>query len=49
MKTLKLVLYVTHDRAEASNIGVRIVCMRHGHVERTVSVEEFKAARQSSL
>jgi iron(III) transport system ATP-binding protein len=42
-------LYVTHDRAEASDIGARIVCMRHGHVERTVSVEEFKAARQSSL
>ena len=42
-------LYVTHDRAEASDIGARIVCMRHGHVERTVPVEEFKAARQSSL
>jgi hypothetical protein len=34
-------LYVTHDRAEASDIGARIVCMRHDHVERTVSIEEF--------
>jgi ABC-type sugar transport system ATPase subunit len=42
-------LYVTHDRAEASDIGARIVCMRYGHIERTVSFEEFKAGRQSSL
>ena len=31
-------LYVTHDRAEANDIGDCIVCMRHGHIERTVSV-----------
>ena len=33
-------LYVTHDRAEASEIGTRIVHMRHGSIERIVSSEE---------
>jgi ABC-type Fe3+/spermidine/putrescine transport system ATPase subunit len=30
-------LYVTHDRAEASEIGARIVSMRQGHIERVVN------------
>jgi ABC-type Fe3+/spermidine/putrescine transport system ATPase subunit len=33
-------LYVTHDRAEASEIGTRIVHMRLGSIERIVSSEE---------
>lgn len=36
-------LYVTHDRAEAIEIGTLIVRMRQGHVERVVSSKEFKA------
>jgi ABC-type Fe3+/spermidine/putrescine transport system ATPase subunit len=35
-------LYVTHDRAEAIEIGTRIVCMRQGRIERVVSSREFK-------
>src|SRR5262249_43334363 len=37
-------LYVTHDRAEASEIGTRIVRMRQGCIERIVSAEEIKPA-----
>jgi len=33
-------LYVTHDRAEASEIGTRIVRMRHGSIERIVASGE---------
>ena len=36
-------LYVTHDRAEASEIGTHIVCIRQGRIERAVPVEEFHA------
>ena len=36
-------LYVTHDRAEAIEIGTRIVNMREGSIERIVSTEEVKA------
>ena len=39
-------LYVTHDRAEASDIGTRIVCMRHGRVERSVAIDEFKIGQR---
>jgi ABC-type sugar transport system ATPase subunit len=28
-------LYVTHDRVEANDIGTEIVCMRHGRIERS--------------
>jgi ABC-type sugar transport system ATPase subunit len=42
-------LYVTHDRAEASEIGTRIVCLRQGRIERTISREEFKAEQQAEV
>ena len=35
-------IYVTHDRAEASDIATHIVCMRHGRIERSVPIEKFK-------
>jgi iron(III) transport system ATP-binding protein len=36
-------IYVTHDRVEASDIGTRIVCMRKGRIERdgTARLEEI--------
>src|SRR6266487_7180790 len=40
-------LYVTHDRAEASEIGTRIVRMCQGHIERIVSGQEFKTRQQA--
>ncbi len=36
-------LYVTHDRAEAREIGTRIVRMRQGAIEQIVSAEEIEA------
>jgi ABC-type sugar transport system ATPase subunit len=39
-------IYVTHDRAEASDIATNIVCMRHGRIERSVPIEEFKTGRR---
>ncbi|HEU5237927.1 MAG TPA: ABC transporter ATP-binding protein [Pyrinomonadaceae bacterium] len=36
-------LYVTHDRAEATEIGTRIVRMHQGRIEQIVSSKEFKA------
>jgi iron(III) transport system ATP-binding protein len=35
-------LYVTHDREEAFEIGTRVVLMRSGTIERTGSVSEWK-------
>ena len=35
-------LYVTHDRQEAFEIGTRVVLMRSGAIERTGSVSEWK-------
>ena len=35
-------IYVTHDRAEASDIATNIVYMRHGCVERAVPIEDVK-------
>jgi ABC-type Fe3+/spermidine/putrescine transport system ATPase subunit len=35
-------IYVTHDRSEASDIATNIVCMRHGPIERSIPIEEFK-------
>jgi iron(III) transport system ATP-binding protein len=35
-------LYVTHDRAEASEIGTRIVRMRQGCIEQIASAEEVQ-------
>jgi ABC-type sugar transport system ATPase subunit len=35
-------LYVTHDREEAFEIGTRVVLMRSGAIERTGSVSEWK-------
>lgn len=42
-------LYVTHDRAEAIEIGTRIVCMRQGRIERIVPSKEFAAGQQSEI
>jgi ABC-type Fe3+/spermidine/putrescine transport system ATPase subunit len=42
-------LYVTHDRTEASEIGTRIVHMRQGCIERIVSAGEVKAAEQAEI
>ena len=39
-------IYVTHDRAEASDIATNIVCMRHGRIERSVPVDEFKIGQR---
>jgi iron(III) transport system ATP-binding protein len=36
-------LYVTHDRAEAKEIGTRIVRMRQGQIERIDSTDGFEA------
>jgi ABC-type sugar transport system ATPase subunit len=36
-------LYVTHDRAEAVEIGTCVVRMRQGSIERIVSTEELKS------
>jgi ABC-type sugar transport system ATPase subunit len=41
-------LYVTHDRVEANDIGTRIVCMRHGRIERSVPIAEFTAGERSA-
>ncbi len=42
-------LYVTHDRDEASEIGTRIVRMRQGRIERIVSSDELKAGQQADI
>lgn len=42
-------LYVTHDRAEAAEIGTHIVCMGQGRIERIASAKEFKAGQQADL
>jgi len=39
-------IYVTHDRAEAGDIATNIVCMRHGRIERSVPIEEFKIGQR---
>ena len=39
-------LYVTHDRAEASEIGSLIIRMREGRIEQTISTEEVTARSQ---
>jgi ABC-type Fe3+/spermidine/putrescine transport system ATPase subunit len=36
-------LYVTHSREEALDIGARLVLMREGRIERIGSAEEFRA------
>jgi ABC-type Fe3+/spermidine/putrescine transport system ATPase subunit len=38
-------LYVTHDRAEATEIGTRIVRMHNGRLEQIASAKEFKLQR----
>jgi len=38
--------YVTHDRAEAGDIATNIVCMRHGRIERSIPIEEFKIGQR---
>jgi len=38
-------LYVTHDHAEATEIGTRIVRMRNGRLEQIASAQEFKLQR----
>lgn len=40
-------LYVTHDWAEATEIGVRIVRMREGRIEQIVSTEHVKGGHQA--
>jgi ABC-type sugar transport system ATPase subunit len=35
-------LYVTHDRVEAADIGNRIIRMRQGRIEQIASAEEVK-------
>jgi len=42
-------LYVTHDRAEATEIGTNIVCMRQGRVERIASAKEFSTGQQADI
>jgi iron(III) transport system ATP-binding protein len=42
-------IYVTHDRNEASEIGTRVVRMRQGRIERIVSSEELKAGQQADI
>jgi ABC-type sugar transport system ATPase subunit len=42
-------LYVTHDRAEASEIGTRIVRMRQGHIEQIVSSEEVNTRQRAEV
>ena len=42
-------LYVTHDRAEASQIGTCIVRMRQGCIEQIAPAEEFKAQQQAEV
>ena len=42
-------LYVTHDRDEASEIGTRVVRMRQGQIERIISSEELKAGQQAEI
>ena len=39
-------VYVTHDRAEAGDIATNIVCMRHGCIERSVAIDEFKIGQR---
>lgn len=42
-KTLGFTLiYVTHDREEALDIGIRVVIMEKGKIERIGSVEEIR-------
>jgi iron(III) transport system ATP-binding protein len=40
-------LYVTHDRGEATEIGTRIVRMRQGRIEQIVSSKEFEAEERN--
>jgi iron(III) transport system ATP-binding protein len=42
-------IYVSHDRAEAIEIGTRIVRMRQGSIEQIVSSEEFRARDQPEM
>jgi iron(III) transport system ATP-binding protein len=42
-------LYVTHDRAEATEIGTRIVRMRQGRIEQIVSTEALRAGYQAAI
>jgi ABC-type Fe3+/spermidine/putrescine transport system ATPase subunit len=42
-------LYVTHDRGEAIEIGTRIVHMRQGRIEQIVSTEEVKVGQQLQI
>jgi iron(III) transport system ATP-binding protein len=39
-------IYVTHDRAEAGDIATNIVCMRHGRIERSLAIDEFKIGQR---
>ena len=39
-------VYITHDRAEAGDIATNIVCMRHGCIERSVAIDEFKIGQR---
>jgi ABC-type Fe3+/spermidine/putrescine transport system ATPase subunit len=38
-------LYVTHDRVEANEIATHVVTMRHGRIERSVSIAEFTTGK----
>jgi iron(III) transport system ATP-binding protein len=42
-------LYVTHDRSEATEVGTRIVHMRQGRIEPIVSTQEFKVGYQAEI
>jgi iron(III) transport system ATP-binding protein len=42
-------LYVTHDRGEAIEIGTRIVHMRQGRIEQIVSSKEFEAKERNKI
>jgi len=42
-------LYVTHDRSEAVEIGTRIIRMRQGRIEQIVSAKDFKAEKRGEI
>lgn len=42
-------LYVTHDGAEATEIGTRIIRMRQGRIEQIIFTEELKAGYQAEI
>jgi len=42
-------LYVTHDRSEAVEIGTRIIRMRQGRTEQSVSSKESKAEERGEI